>query len=181
MNSWSIFSVMLVAILTLVVAAPPKAIDLEYEYIVVGSGAGGGPLACRLAMAGHKTLLIEAGDDQVSGASNPEHVFLLTRCRTVTSTSQSLPIKDSSLKTLSFDGTSLSITTRINNVLSVTRSTVTRSLPTLTMSAQIHPQERSLLVSCILVQVLSAAVCHITRLFGSCKNSQTSSCGCCYC
>ncbi|KAF4441841.1 choline dehydrogenase [Fusarium austroafricanum] len=34
-----------------------------YEYIVVGSGAGGGPLAARLAMAGHKTLLIEAGDD----------------------------------------------------------------------------------------------------------------------
>ncbi|KAL4727816.1 hypothetical protein ACLX1H_004505 [Fusarium chlamydosporum] len=37
-----------------------------YEYIVVGSGAGGGPLAARLAMAGHKTLLIEAGDDYAS-------------------------------------------------------------------------------------------------------------------
>jgi choline dehydrogenase len=36
----------------------------EYEYIIVGSGAGGGPLAARLALAGHKTLLIEAGDDQ---------------------------------------------------------------------------------------------------------------------
>lgn len=36
---------------------------LNYEYIVVGSGAGGGPLAARLALAGHKTLLIEAGDD----------------------------------------------------------------------------------------------------------------------
>ncbi|KAF2648589.1 GMC oxidoreductase [Lophiostoma macrostomum CBS 122681] len=35
-----------------------------YEYVVVGSGAGGGPLAARLALAGHKTLLIEAGDDQ---------------------------------------------------------------------------------------------------------------------
>ncbi|KAI8305737.1 Oxygen-dependent choline dehydrogenase [Colletotrichum sp. SAR11_59] len=35
-----------------------------YEYIVVGSGAGGGPLAARLALAGKKTLLIEAGDDQ---------------------------------------------------------------------------------------------------------------------
>ncbi|KAH6970660.1 hypothetical protein BKA56DRAFT_559070 [Ilyonectria sp. MPI-CAGE-AT-0026] len=34
-----------------------------YEYVIVGSGAGGGPLAARLAMAGHKTLLIEAGDD----------------------------------------------------------------------------------------------------------------------
>jgi choline dehydrogenase len=38
--------------------------NLNYEYIVVGSGAGGGPLAARLALAGHKTLLIEAGDDQ---------------------------------------------------------------------------------------------------------------------
>ncbi|KAG7115425.1 Oxygen-dependent choline dehydrogenase like protein [Verticillium longisporum] len=36
----------------------------KYEYLVVGSGAGGGPLAARLALAGHKTLLIEAGDDQ---------------------------------------------------------------------------------------------------------------------
>lgn len=40
--------------------------DLNYEYIVVGSGAGGGPVAARLALAGHKTLLIEAGDDQGS-------------------------------------------------------------------------------------------------------------------
>ncbi|KAI4592125.1 hypothetical protein KJ359_011917 [Pestalotiopsis sp. 9143b] len=35
-----------------------------YEYVVVGSGAGGGPVAARLALAGHKTLLLEAGDDQ---------------------------------------------------------------------------------------------------------------------
>ncbi|KGO42647.1 Glucose-methanol-choline oxidoreductase, C-terminal [Penicillium expansum] len=42
-----------------------KAVELSgYEYIVVGSGAGGGPLAARLALAGHSTLLIEAGDDQ---------------------------------------------------------------------------------------------------------------------
>ncbi|QIW94644.1 hypothetical protein AMS68_000162 [Peltaster fructicola] len=41
-----------------------SATSLNYEYIVIGSGAGGGPAAARLAMAGHKTLLIEAGDDQ---------------------------------------------------------------------------------------------------------------------
>jgi choline dehydrogenase len=36
----------------------------DYEYIVVGSGAGGGPLAARLAIGGHSVLLLEAGDDQ---------------------------------------------------------------------------------------------------------------------
>ncbi|KAH9208728.1 hypothetical protein DL95DRAFT_479527 [Leptodontidium sp. 2 PMI_412] len=36
----------------------------EYEYVVVGSGPGGGPLAANLARHGHKVLLLEAGDDQ---------------------------------------------------------------------------------------------------------------------
>ena len=35
----------------------------EHEYIVVGSGAGGGPLAARLAELGHRVLLLEAGGD----------------------------------------------------------------------------------------------------------------------
>jgi choline dehydrogenase len=46
--------------------ASPTIRDTDYEYIVVGSGAGGGVLACRLARAGHKTLLIESGNDQKS-------------------------------------------------------------------------------------------------------------------
>lgn len=37
--------------------------DAPVEYIVIGSGAGGGPLACNLAKAGHKVVLMEAGDD----------------------------------------------------------------------------------------------------------------------
>ncbi|KAK7179530.1 hypothetical protein DPSP01_011964 [Paraphaeosphaeria sporulosa] len=41
----------------------PRALD-TYDYIVVGSGPGGGPLGSRLALAGYKVLLIEAGDDQ---------------------------------------------------------------------------------------------------------------------
>lgn len=37
--------------------------QLEYEYIVVGSGAGGGTVAARLAEAGRSVLLLEAGGD----------------------------------------------------------------------------------------------------------------------
>jgi len=43
--------------------ATTKAAASGYEYIVVGSGAGGGPLAARLARAGKRVLLLEAGDD----------------------------------------------------------------------------------------------------------------------
>ncbi|MEO8707393.1 MAG: GMC oxidoreductase [Kofleriaceae bacterium] len=35
----------------------------EFEYIVVGSGAGGGPLAANLARQGHSVLLLEAGKE----------------------------------------------------------------------------------------------------------------------
>lgn len=37
-----------------------------YEYVIVGSGAGGSPLAARLALAGYSVLLIDAGEDHAS-------------------------------------------------------------------------------------------------------------------
>ncbi|KFY90769.1 hypothetical protein V500_04965 [Pseudogymnoascus sp. VKM F-4518 (FW-2643)] len=46
-----------------------------YEYIVVGSGAGGGPLAANLARKGHKVLLLEAGDDQGSNLNQQVPAF----------------------------------------------------------------------------------------------------------
>lgn len=45
--------------------------ETDPEYIVVGSGAGGGPLAANLARRGHKVLLIEAGLDDLG--QSPEY------------------------------------------------------------------------------------------------------------
>jgi choline dehydrogenase-like flavoprotein len=46
-------------------AAAPRAASQEFspEYIVVGSGAGGGTVAARLAESGFRVLLLEAGGD----------------------------------------------------------------------------------------------------------------------
>ncbi len=46
----------------------------DFDYIVVGSGAGGGPVACNLAKAGYKVGLIEAGQDPDT-TSYPVPVF----------------------------------------------------------------------------------------------------------
>ena len=39
-----------------------------YDFIIVGSGAGGGPLAANLALNGHRVLLLEAGGDEINDA-----------------------------------------------------------------------------------------------------------------
>ncbi|KAF4968617.1 hypothetical protein FSARC_4041 [Fusarium sarcochroum] len=45
-------------------SALPTKDAAEYEFVIVGSGPGGGTLAANLARAGHSVFLIEAGDDQ---------------------------------------------------------------------------------------------------------------------
>ncbi|KAK7977926.1 hypothetical protein PG996_003977 [Apiospora saccharicola] len=60
-----LFGALVLAASTTVVAQDPSA---SYDYIVVGSGAAGAPLAANLARGGQSVLLLEAGDDQ---ANNP--------------------------------------------------------------------------------------------------------------
>ncbi|PKS07152.1 hypothetical protein jhhlp_005752 [Lomentospora prolificans] len=59
-------SFLLASILAAVAFAADEPEYETYDYIVVGSGPGGGPLAANLARAGYSTLLVEAGDDHGS-------------------------------------------------------------------------------------------------------------------
>jgi choline dehydrogenase len=47
--------------------------EAEYDFIIVGSGAGGGPLACNLARKKFRVLLIEAGSDTMWDPSKPAY------------------------------------------------------------------------------------------------------------
>jgi choline dehydrogenase len=58
----------------LIIPSPNNARQIKadtpqtYDYVVVGSGPGGGPLAARLAIEGYQVLLLDAGDDQGAAA-----------------------------------------------------------------------------------------------------------------
>jgi choline dehydrogenase len=49
--------------------------DQTYDYIVVGSGAGGGPLAANLARYGFTVLLLEAGGDPASESDLGRYLY----------------------------------------------------------------------------------------------------------
>lgn len=66
---FSIGSLAVIAGLQVTSAAPID--NKTYEYIVVGSGPGGAPIASNLARAGHSVLLVEAGDDQTENVGLP--------------------------------------------------------------------------------------------------------------
>ncbi|KAF2112572.1 hypothetical protein BDV96DRAFT_601971 [Lophiotrema nucula] len=63
------FSRSLLFLLSLQLFTVPSLAADEYDYIVVGSGPGGGPLASNLARANYSVLLIEAGDQSTQGNS----------------------------------------------------------------------------------------------------------------
>ncbi|KUJ08061.1 GMC oxidoreductase [Mollisia scopiformis] len=60
------------ALLFVLIATKVIASNDTYDYIVVGSGPGGGTLAANLAKAGQSVLLLEAGDDQ---GENPDELI----------------------------------------------------------------------------------------------------------
>ena len=49
----------------------PDDQDQEFDFVIVGSGAGGGPLACNLARKQYRVLLIEAGSYEPEDPKTP--------------------------------------------------------------------------------------------------------------
>ncbi|MGY5778527.1 GMC oxidoreductase [Rhizobium sp. LEGMi135b] len=64
------------AVRDVAVAAASDATATPFDYIVIGSGAGGGPLAARLALSGRRVLVIEAGTDSaIDDSGKPREVY----------------------------------------------------------------------------------------------------------
>lgn len=78
-NILRVFAPLLALAGTVVSTSKRQDNGTSYDYVVVGSGPGGGALASNLARAGFSTLLIEAGDDASSDpATNVAGYFVTT-------------------------------------------------------------------------------------------------------
>src|SRR5947209_13266221 len=67
----------------MILKTPPMSMSPEespFEFVIVGSGGGGAPLAARLAEYGHRVLVLEAGPDHVAAAPATDPVREVTSC-----------------------------------------------------------------------------------------------------
>lgn len=69
-------SSLLFNLLSLASTQPVLSNDTTYDYIVVGSGPGGAPVAAQLAQNGYSVLLMDAGDDQRSNTNTSISIVL---------------------------------------------------------------------------------------------------------
>ena len=67
-----------------IVPQPDLLPDTEFDYIVVGSGAGGGPVAANLALAGYRVLLLKPAAKPKTRIT-PSPPFIPSRLKTRTS------------------------------------------------------------------------------------------------